>query len=85
MEEKTTVSEEYKKWFNRGYHLRSTMPEIFKDMKVPPGEAKEITEAFDAGRKQFEKDFGLEKEREEVRNRIRNSLNQKSRGKGRGE
>ncbi|WP_422006803.1 hypothetical protein [Roseivirga pacifica] len=85
MEEKGNVSEDYKKWFNRGYHLRSTMPEVFENMTVPKGEPKEITEAFEAGRKQFEKDFGYEKQREEFRNRMKDQFknNDKEHGRGR--
>ena len=78
------VSEQYKKWFNRGYHLRSTMPEVFEHMTVPPGEPKEITEAFEAGRKQFEKEYGLEKERDDYRERIREQLRDKRQSKDRG-
>tara|TARA_Y100000588_G_C14142942_1_gene876960 strand:+ start:658 stop:915 length:258 start_codon:yes stop_codon:yes gene_type:complete len=85
MEEELKISEEYKKWFNRGYHLRSTMPKVFKDMSIPSGEPKEITEAFEAGRKQFEKDFGYEKPREEFRNKIKDQFknNDKEHGRGR--
>ena len=78
------VSEEYKRWFNRGYHLRSTMPEIFEHMTVPPGEPKEITEAFEAGRKQFEKEYGLDKERDDFRKEMRDHLKQKRQSKDRG-
>lgn len=75
MEEKGNVSEDYKKWFNRGYHLRSTMPEVFENMTVPKGEPKEITEAFEAGRKQFEKEYGHTNEIDNYRDRMREQLN----------
>lgn len=83
MEEELKVYEEYKKWFNRGYHLRSTMPEIFKDMTVPQNESKEITQAFEAGRKEFEKEFGYNKERDDFREKMRAQMANKNKIKGR--
>jgi hypothetical protein len=84
MEEKGNVSEDYKKWFNRGYHLRSTMPEVFENMTVPKGEPKEITEAFEAGRKQFEKEYDLTNERDEYRELMKKRLRNKNKSKHRG-
>lgn len=80
MEEKGNVSEDYKKWFNRGYHLRSTMPEVFENMTVPKGEPKEVTEAFEAGRKQFEKDHGLDMDMKTNREQLRKQFKSKNIG-----
>ncbi|WP_339608887.1 hypothetical protein [uncultured Roseivirga sp.] len=84
MEEEANISEEYKKWFNRGYHLRSTMPEVFKNMTVPQNEPKEITQAFEAGRKQFEKEHGIDLERDAFREKMKESMRSKGQQKNRG-
>lgn len=68
-EESLEVSDEYKRWFNRGYELRKTMPEVFNNMKTPQNEPKGITQAFEAGVKQFE--------RENVRDQLREQMERK--------
>lgn len=77
MDDDLKVSKEYKKWFNRGYHLRSTMPEVFKGMTVPENEPKEITQAFNAGVKQFETDYGIDREKEAQKEKLREQYRQK--------
>lgn len=84
MEEETTISEDYKKWFNRGYELRKTMPEVFKSMTFPNNEPKEITQAFEAGRKQYEADYGMDLERDSFRERMSEKFRSKDKGKNRG-
>jgi len=84
MEEQTALSEDYKKWFNRGYELRKTMPGIFKDISMPTDQSNEKTQAFEAGRKQFEKEYGLDKARDDFREKMRDQLKNKGHNKDRG-
>ncbi len=78
MEEELNISEEYKQWFNRGYNLRKTMPQIFQGMKIPENEPSSKMRAFDAGVKQFESEYGVEREalRQQLRSRSDRGQNQ---------
>ncbi|MDW3195860.1 MAG: hypothetical protein R8G66_26030 [Cytophagales bacterium] len=76
MEEELNVSAEYKQWFNRGYNLRKSMPEIFKGMDRPKEEPSSKMRAFDAGVKEFE--------REQARISLHQHINSSSRNKDMG-
>ena len=82
MEENLKVSEEYKKWFNRGYELQKSMPNVFDSLTIQ-GEGSEKAQAFEAGRNQYEmdKDREIEKEKDDA---LRSRLQARKRGRSRG-
>jgi len=84
MDEDLAVSEDFKKWFNKGYQFGQEFPQLKDQITTPKGGLNDKMKAFDAGLKQFEKDHGYDqklKEREDLRSHYR--IQQQSRGKGR--
>lgn len=85
MEENLKVSENYKKWFNRGYELQKSMPIVLNGMTMQ-GTATERSEAFNAGRKQYELDCAHEIEKEKdaaILARLQRKRTSKNRGRDR--
>lgn len=85
MEENLKVSENYKKWFNRGYELQKSMPTILNGMTIQ-GILSERSEAFHAGRKQYELDRARDVEKEKdkaILRRLQRKRAPKTRGRGR--
>lgn len=82
MEEDIKVSEEFKKWFNKGYDLRNKMPEVVKSMKLSENEQSENMKAFAAGAKEFEREYGFDKDQE--RDRLREAFKQNEKSQDRG-
>lgn len=83
MDENLKVSADYKKWFNRGYRLREQFPDIFKTMVTPKDEPKEITQAFEAGAKEFERKFGYDREKENLKQQYRKRGKERTNAKNR--
>jgi len=63
MDEDLDISEDFKKWFNKGYQFGQKFPHLKDQITTPKDGLNDKMKAFDAGLKQFEKDHGYERQK----------------------